>query len=234
MAKKKTSEKELLQWLTGNNSSKFQKAVKYIANNNLVKFGDELLNFLKLKYAAVNSSSQSQYYDLYYLCITLAELNRADAIPLLETIAKTSGGIYSIGAGMAYIRLVRKDKNDFSKIFEFVELHKERMEKQLWGCTTDMSALIVIANDKMVPTIDDQEKFVAFAWDYISRMELQEEGYITACVALIASSIAGFEKHLSKDILYKIYEFGLIQKHYVKDFAKDALAGKYSYYNPTS
>lgn len=234
MAKKKTSEKELSEWLNGNNSTKFQKAVKYIANNGLVKFSDQLFNLLELKYNTLNGASQSRYYDIYYLSMALGDLNYHKAIPVLEKIAKESGYIHCVGAGVAYIRLVRKDKNDFSKVFEFVEFHKERMSKQLWGCGTDMSAFITISNDKMVPVIDDQEKFIEFAWDYITRMELQEEGYTDACVALIASSLAGFEKQLTKSILYKIFEYGIMTKGYVQDFAKDALNGKYTYYNPTS
>lgn len=234
MAKKKTSDKELSEWLNGNNSAKFQKAVKNIGSKKLAEFGNKLFNILELKHSSMNGASQSQYYDIYYLSMALGDLNYVKAIPILEKIAKESGYIHCIGAGVAYIRLVRKGKGDFSAVFEFVELHKERMSKQMWGCGTDMSALIAISNDKMVPAIGDQEKFIEFAWDYITRLELQEEGYTNACVGLIASSVAGFEKHLTKSMLYKIFEYGLMTKSYVKDFAKDALNGKYTSYNPTS
>jgi hypothetical protein len=234
MAKKKITDKEILEALNGKNSKKFQSIVNHIEGKQLTKYYDVLFEVLKVKFETLNGASQSQYYDIYEASMTLGLFQYTKAIPLLETIAYTRSGIASIGAGCAYIRLVRKDKADFSKIFKFFDFANQKRKNKEWNFGNYHAALFAINLDRMVPNIDDQKRFIAYSWDYISCYEKEEEGFNTRCVTLIASCCAGFEVSLTKSLLYKIYELELVNKSYGSLQAKNALEKHYSYYDPTA
>ncbi|MFT3796580.1 hypothetical protein [Flavobacterium sp.] len=233
MAKKFTDE-EILNHLKGKNLTKFRKALTFIGDYSLSKYSQVLHNVLNQKYEVLDGSSESQYFDIYELCMTLGFLNYKDATLDIQKIAKSGCWIICMGAGCAYIRLSRSDKTDFSTVFELFDYQIDRLKDEKWGCATFEAALFAVNFDRMVPDLVTQQKFIDYCSDYFENFKLQKESYGENGIALIASCLAGFENNLSNEILQKILDSELMDGHYAKLFAKKALENKYSHYDPSA
>lgn len=226
------SSEEILAYLAGNNSVRKQQALKYITRHKLTQHGPMLLGLLQADYAALDGSSKAQYYDLYYLCLALGAVHYLPAVPVLEAIAGQPGYLPEVGAAMSFLRLTRTSLADFSGCLLFLDNQLDAMRQQKQRRAQDIAALTVICNDKMVPDLPTQQQFVAYGWQFVALYETQTDYHLHPQIALFASCCAGFEHELVKELLYKIMECG--RDGFAGYFAKDALAGKYTSYNPAT
>lgn len=222
---KRISKETLLANIYGKNATKRQKAFGYIRRNQTKGLGSKLLDWLKEADKKCDGSTKAQYWDAYEACMTLGALEYKEAIPYLEQKGRTPGAKDNLAAGMMFLKLSKINKADFSQIFSFLDAHYTLLEEEIYS-TMEMAAYATVGNEKMVPSIKEQQLYLKYATNYLNQYHHHPT------IGLIASSLAGFDKTLKQAILEHIQELGEKEGSYIKYYAEDAMQGKYNRYNP--
>jgi len=203
-------DKDVEKLLEKQTVSNYKKAAKIIVDNNLTHYCDPLVEYIDKLLI-----KRKSFDAICSIIEAIGLLQCSSAITILEKICNENieHDLITIYASKAYIRLTRKDSADVRQIIHFFENK---------GTSVKHGALNALGYDKMIPSLNDQEKLIEICWDLGSNREQgladPRYGLAAACAGWSANRVDAFLEHCleSCDEGLKYVASNSLKRKYVK------------------
>lgn len=176
--------KEVEELLAKQTVSNYKKAAKIILTNDLTEYCHPLVTYVEKLLI-----TRKSYDTICKLIEVIGQLNCQSAVSILEKICNEDSehDLITIYASKAYIRLVRKNLSDVTKIIEFLKSKK-------WS--VKQGALYALGYDKMVPLTVEQEEIIKLSWNFgdnkVQGLLDPRYGIVAACAGWNADNVDDF------------------------------------------
>lgn len=169
--------------LLGKSTVKRRKAAIYIRKNSLVEYADTLLKALELEEGKSNNDTEEE------IIKTMGFVgNEKSKLKIKNNYIEK--GFFLLTSIKSYIRLNRNNLEDVKDVIESLESgNYSKME----------GALEVLGYDKMIPSIENQEKIISLCWDFGKDRERgytdPRYGLAAACAGWTSKNVKPFLEH---------------------------------------